>query len=173
MEDGAILYDGGQDPASGDLLKIHFRSNCTCYVYVLGVDATGYVAQIFPDEAENHRNPVRANEPRLIPAAGDDWWALDTFKGVEQVYFLASKERRRDVEQILATMAGMPRTAQAETYRPVAEAVVLPRTRGLVKVKAKPVRVTTGSSSQSFTPTLFSPAESGAEVVVTRWFRHQ
>ncbi len=173
IEDGDTLVDGGDDPASGDLLKVQFRTNCDCFVYVIGVDATGYVAQIYPDPEENHRNPVRSGTSYLVPAGREDWWALDAFKGIEQVYFVASYVQRDDIEATLGSLAGMPRNVDPATYRPVAQPAVVPATRGLVKVKARPVQVPSGNSTVEITPTTFSSQQPGNEVVVTRWFRHE
>ena len=173
VQDGDVLVDGGDTPARGDLLKVHFRTNCNCYVYVIGVDATGYVAQIYPDAEENHSNPVRGGASYLVPAGEQDWWAMDSFKGVEQVYFVASYTQRDDIEEALTNLAGMPRNVDPATYRPVAQAAIVPATRGLVKVKAQPIQVPSGNAEVEFTPTSFSSEQPGAEVVVTRWFRHE
>ena len=173
IEDGEVLRDGGADPASGDLLKVHFSVNCACYVYVIGVDATGYVAQIYPDASEGHQNPVTPGQGYLIPASDEDWWAMDTFKGVEQVFFVASYTQRDDIQQVLTRMADEPRELQTQQYQPVQQAAFVPATRGLVKVKKPAVQVSAGGVSQSITPTMFSSSEATGEVVVTRWFQHQ
>lgn len=173
IDDGAVLFDGGNEPASGDMLKITFQANCACYIYVIGVDATGYVAQIYPEAMEQQASPVRAGETYLLPG-GNDWWALDEYKGVEQIYFLASFTVRDDVETLLREMAGVPRSVRRDSYRPVAEPAVIPVTRGLVKVKGAPITIPTQSGSrQTVTPTLFSAKELSGEVVVTRWFNHE
>ncbi len=173
IEDGEILRDGGSNPASGDLLKVHFTTNCACYVYVIGVDATGYVAQIYPDVEEGHTNPVAPDESFTVPQGPQDWWAMDSFEGVEQVFFIASFTRREDIEQVLDRMANLPRDANPTGYQPVREAVVLPATRGLLKVKTQPVQVQAASGQQSITPTLFSTEDTSGELVVTRWFQHE
>lgn len=173
IEDGEVLRDGGNDPASGDLLKVQFKVNCACHVYVIGVDATGYVAQIYPDAEEGHSNPVAAGRDYLVPEGPEDWWGMDSFKGVEQVFFIASYTRREDIEQVLSRMANQPRNVSLQSYQPVTEAAYAPSTRGLVKVRKDPVSVKTASGTQSFTPTLFASEETTGEVVVTRWFRHE
>ena len=173
IEDGEILRDGGSNPASGDLLKVHFSANCACYVYVIGVDATGYVAQIYPDAEEGHANPVAPDQSFMVPQGPLDWWAMDAFKGVEQVFFVASFTPRDDIEQVLERMANIPRSAQPQDYQPVRKPVTIPVTRGLVKVKTQPVLVQVASGTQSITPTLFSTEETGGELVVTRWFMHE
>jgi len=178
VEDGAVLRDGGREPASGDLLKVHFQTNCECYVYVIGVDATGYVAQIYPDEQAGQQPLVQAGTSYLVPAS-DDWWALDEFKGIEQVFFLASRHARADVEGLLREMAGIERSVAPTNFRSVQAPVVLPPVRGLVKVKARPVSVYPAGASQSgrppqmITPTLFTTSSPTDQIVVSRWFHHE
>ena len=169
IEDGATLVDGGSNPAAGDLLKVHFQANCACYVYIIGVDATGYVATVFPDPDAGHRNPVEPNSAYLVPGAGD-WWGLDEQKGVEQVIFVASRTPRPDLENALATLGGEPRNSM-DNYQSVTQLAV-PATRGLVKVKAQPVQVGSSSTTTSFAPNMFTTNDPVNELMVTRWFYH-
>ena len=169
IEDGATLVDGGSNPAAGDLLKVHFQANCACYVYIIGVDATGYVATVFPDPDAGHRNPVEPNSAYLVPGA-DDWWGLDEQKGVEQVIFVASRTPRPDLENALATLGGEPRNSM-DNYQSVTQLAV-PATRGLVKVKAQPVQVGSSSTTTFFAPNMFTTNDPVNELMVTRWFYH-
>ncbi len=168
IEEGDTLVDGGANPADGDLLKVHFQANCACYVYIIGIDATGYAVSIYPDPSAGHQNPVRANETYLVPG-GDDWWGLDQQKGVEQVIFLASRNRRDDVEGALSAIAQEPRSVTAD-YQPVT-GLGVPNTRGLVKVTAKPTQV--ASAGAPIQPSLFTTEDAVNEIVVTRWFYHR
>lgn len=171
IEDGDTLKDGGSHPAQGDLLKLQFLANCACYVYIVGVDATGYVARIYPDPEEGHSNPVIPGTRYLIPAGREDWWAMDSFTGVEQVFFVASYVPRPDIENVLDELGGAERNVDPDSYRPVNVAAVVPATRGLVKVKADPVPVAGGAAT--ITPSVFTSAEPGNELVITRWFNHR
>lgn len=170
VNEGDTLFDGGADPASGDLLKVHFQANCACYVYIIGIDATGYVASIYPDPDADHANPVQAGESYLLPGEGE-WWALDQQKGVEQVIFVASRSERPDLQSQLSALAGEPR-AVGPDYRPVTE-LALPATRGLVKVKAEPLQLQNRTPSAPVHPSLFTTQNPGDDIVVTRWFYHQ
>ena len=174
IDDGDTLVDGRGDPSRGDLLRIHFQANCTCWVYVIGIDATGYVARIFPDPDSALSNPVTAGANYLMPG-GSQWWALDDHRGVEQIYFVASRERRPDIEAAIEQLAGQPRQLNSGSYQPVSEPAIVPVTRGLVKVAAPaPVGVPMGEGAPAVvTPTIFTNAESATDVVVTRWFRHE
>lgn len=174
IDDGDTLVDGRGEPSRGDLLRVHFQANCACWVYVVGIDATGYVARIFPDPDSALRNPVTPAANYLMP--GDSqWWALDDQRGIEQIYFVASRERRPDIEAAIEQLAAQPRQLNTESYQPVSEPAIVPVTRGLVKVEAPaPVGVPMGEGAPAVvTPTIFTNAESATDVVVTRWFRHE
>ena len=173
IQDGDVLRDGGSDPRAGDVVKFSFRANCACYVYVIGIDATGYVAKVFPEKAAR---PVRANQQYLVPT-GTAWYGLDQRKGVEQVFFVASRRPRADIETSLGQLAQTSRASLSRDYRPVREpAVPDAASRGLVKVQmtAKSTVSSESGQSYSFTPQAFAAAQpQSGEVVVTRWFRHE
>ncbi len=172
IQDGEVLRDGGSDPRKGDVVKFSFRTNCDCYVYVIGVDATGYVARVFPDKAGK---PVRANQQYVVPQ-GTAWYGLDQYKGTEQVFFIASRRPRPDMEKSLQQLAQTPRASLSRNYRAVREAA-LPdaATRGLVKVNMGTKSTVSSESGQpySFTPQAFAAQPGTDDVAVTRWFRHE
>ena len=172
IQDGEVLRDGGSDPRKGDVVKFSFRTNCDCYVYVIGVDATGYVAWVFPEKAGKS---VRTNQQYVVPQ-GTAWYGLDQYKGTEQVFFIASRRPRPDVEKSLQQLAQTPRSSLSRSYRPVREAA-LPdaATRGLVKVNMGTKSTVSSESGQtfSFAPQAFAAQPGTDDVVVTRWFRHE
>lgn len=172
IQDGEVLRDGGSDPRKGDVVKFSFRTNCDCYVYVVGVDATGYVARVFPEKSGK---PVRANQQYVVPQ-GTTWYGLDQYKGTEQVFFIASRRPRADIESSLQQLSRTGRSSLSRNYRPVREAA-LPdaATRGLVKVQMGTKSTVSTESGQpySFTPQAFAAQPGSDDVVVTRWFRHE
>lgn len=172
IQDGDTLRDGGSDPRKGDVVKFSFRANCDCYVYVIGVDATGYVVRIFPERAGK---PVRANQQYVVPQ-GTNWYGLDQYKGTEQVFFIASRQPRQDLEKSLQQLTQTPRSSLSRNYRPVREAALPdPASRGLVKVNMGTKSMVNSESGQpySFTPQAFAAQPGSDDVVVTRWFRHE
>jgi hypothetical protein len=172
IQDGEVLRDGGADPRKGDVVKFSFRTNCDCHVYVIGVDATGYVARVFPEKGGK---PVRANQQHVVPQ-GTAWYGLDQYKGTEQVFFIASRRQRPDIEKSLGQLAKTGRSSLSRDYRPVREAAVPDAaTRGLVKVQMGTKSTVSSESGQpySFTPQAFAAREGADDVVVTRWFRHE
>ena len=173
IRDGEVLRDGGSDPRRGDVVKFSFRANCDCYVYIIGVDATGYVVRVFPEKEGG--KPVRANQQYVVPQ-GTTWYGLDEYKGTEQVFFLASRKPRRDIETTLGQLAKTDRNSLAKNVRPVREAALPdPATRGLVKVQMGTKSTVSSETGQpySFTPQAFAAPAGSDDVVVTRWFRHE
>lgn len=173
VQDGDVLYDGRGDPERGDKIKIFFSADCACHVYVIGIDATGFVAQIFPEAGGSTSSRVAPGAEHLVPG-GTTWWGLDEYRGVEQVYFIASRERRPDIEDLVAQLAGQ-RPSLPASYRPVRQPAIVPTQRGLVQVQsAAPTVVPTEyDSGQQISPTQFQSTVADADLVITRWFRHE
>lgn len=174
LNDGETLYDGGGSSLSvGDRFKVSVRSNQRCYVYILGLDASAYVSTIFPVPKSSLQNPVMADSHYLIPEK-DIWLGLDAIKGVEQIYFFASRTRRSDIEKLLVQMAGTHRDVPSE-YQPVTEAVLLPR-RGYSRRSGagrREVMHTDEGQPVAYRPDLFVSIAGDKDLLVTRWFFHR
>ena len=173
IDDGATLYSDPNDPAAGDKLKISFRANCDCFVYVIAVDGTGFLVPVFPDFESIDPNPVQAHQLYIVPQA-DEWYGLDAYTGIEEIYFVASFTRRPELERSIKRLAAQKRRLRPD-YRPVREAAIVPPTRGLVKVKTgQPATVQAQSGeTHDYTPTSFLATAKGADLVITRWFHHK
>jgi hypothetical protein len=172
IQDGAKLRDGRGDPKAGDTLKISFSLNCDCYAYVVAIDATGYVEQVFPSRDLPYTNPVLPNRQYVVPE-GTVWYGLDDYRGIENVYFVASHERREDLEAVIDQLAAKGRGNPAN-YRSVSKAAVI--TRGLVKTRlAGPTSIQAESGENfRFSPDTFISTVSGKGLaVVTKWFQHE
>jgi len=174
IQDGDTLRGGDGDPKKGDVIKVSFRANCDCYVYVIGADASGFIAQIFPDPASGLSNPVQANRQYVVPE-GTQWYGLDQFRGIEHVFFVASRAPRQDIEGPLTQLAQTPRTAPPQNYRGVREVATTDSMRGLVKVQMGTPSTVQGQSGQryAFTPQAFASQGGADDVVVVRWFNHE
>jgi len=172
INDGDTLYSIPGDPLAGDKIKISFKANADCYVYVVGIDATGYVASIFPDASSNLINPVSPDRNYLVPGEAE-WYGLDDYKGIEEIYFIASYNRRLDLERIIKMLSEQERTVPTN-YQNVQVAAVIPQTRGLVKVKTgSPAKVKSSFGSEhSYKPTTFIANSQNADLTITRWFNH-
>jgi len=173
IDDGATLFSDPNDPAAGDKLKISIRANCDCFVYVIAVDGTGFLVPVFPDFESLDPNPVQAHQLYIVPQA-DEWYGLDAYTGIEEIYFVASFTRRPELERSIKRLAAQKRRVRAD-YRPVREAAIIPSTRGLVKVKtgqSATVQAQSGAT-HDYTPTNFLATVKGADLVITRWFHHK
>lgn len=170
IQDGEILRDGGNNPAAGDKIKLHFRANCDCYLYIINIDATGWVTQILP-EAGQRAMPVAAGQAQIIPS-GDEWWALDAYKGVEQIYFILSRTQRFDLEAALSRMPVTRTDPPSTGYQPVTAPAYL-ATRGMVKVHSSaPASVPTQQGVQTVVSDTFVSDLMTGDLVLTRWFQH-
>ena len=151
-----------------DRFKIMFRPSEECFVYVILIDGTGFVQPLFPDPDGSAR--VSGQAQRFLPEGDLDLaYAVDEHPGVETIYFLASRQRRPDIEQHMAAFAKLERKPLVEPLQ-VAEPLVVQRgsrlsDRGQAKVRTR-------SGDATFDTAKFL-SESGVDVVVTRWFEHR
>ena len=173
IEDGEILYSDPSNPLLGDKIKISLASRCDCYVYIIGIDSTGFVVPIYPDYLSIHSAKMQADSSFVVPA-GTEWYGLDSFEGYEEIYFIVSKTQRYQLEKISRKFAGQTRTKNKKftTYQ---TAAILPRTRGLVKINTQHLQTAKTPSGKEFrfTPNTFLSTIEGQDLILTRWFYHQ
>jgi hypothetical protein len=170
IADGDVLRDGRGQPQAGDRFRIVFRPGQECFVYILGVDATGWVTPIFPGPHSRHANPVPKDLECLLPDPAYAY-SLNTYRGIEHVYFIASAAARPDLESLLTAFSGEEQPPPAAEDRVSETAVV---SRGIDKTNlGVDILVETALGSQKVTPTAFLSSEAGNDLVITRWFRHE
>ena len=172
IEDGFVLRDGREDQLQGDRFRLVFRANQECFVYVVGIDATGWVTPLFPAWHTSHKNPTEPAVEYQLPDA-EYAFSLNEYRGVEHIYFIASHERRTDIEEIFATFEGQGQTQPppAAADRVVEEAVV---SRGIdTTAEGQDIVVETSGVEFLLTPTTFLSKVSDNDLVITRWFRHE
>ncbi|HEX9793293.1 MAG TPA: DUF4384 domain-containing protein [Planctomycetota bacterium] len=172
IPNGTTLHDGGGDPNAGDNLKFSFEAGAPCYIYVISVDGSGWAQPIFPSPSSPGTNPVAAHRQFTIPE-GNEWFFLDQYRGVETVYFMASYVPRKDIEDMMADLAGRTRPALSRGVARVGEAAVVERGIGGTRAgKAASVAASDGSI-HAFNPTSFFSEQGRGDMVITRWFRHE
>ena len=170
MEDGAILRDGKGVPEAGDRFRIAFRAGQECFVYILGVDATGWVTPIFPSMHSEHSNPVEGGREYLLPDPALAY-TLNTHRGIEHIYFMTSEEVRPDLESILAEFEGKTQPPPAGDER-VSETAVI--SRGFeAETRGRDIPLPADSGTRAVTPSAFLSSEAGNDLVITRWFHHE
>jgi len=162
--------------ADGDILtkndnyKAMFRCNMQCYMYIIQLDSTGKMDPVFPSSYFAWGNPVEPHTVFSLPPE-NKWFYLDENNGVETIYFVASRSRRLDLEQLFSKFEEVNRSLVQESPVSLDSAVVI--TRGIEGVREggkQTVHFQDGSQGQ-FASTLFSSIQ--ADFVVTRWFYHQ
>ena len=172
IKDGDLLRDGRGNPQAGDKFRIMFRPNSKAYVYVIAVDGSGWAQGIFPSPTSPFANPVEPEEQYVIPEASN-WFSLDQFKGIETIFFIASHEPRKDIEDIFKGIMGKERPASASPQQ-VTKAAIVPNGYAGSQPSQTPFGLALMSGGQQeIMPTSFLAKTAGEDLRITRWFRHQ
>jgi hypothetical protein len=176
IKDGDILKDGRGDAQAGDKFRIMFRANTDCYVYIIAIDGSAWAQGVFPSLTSPFANPVKKGQQYIIPE-NNNWLSLDQFKGIETIFFVASPEKRQDIEDILATIAGKERHPK-ETPQQVTQAPIIPTGFHRSQMSTTPFIIGQQSPSpqgqdQGLIPTTYFTQKAGEALRVTRWFRHE
>jgi hypothetical protein len=171
MRDGDVLtHRGSLDDA--DRFKIFFRPSETAFVYVVLVDATGWVQVLHPSDGVGVATPAESG--RFLPEGELDLaFAVDGHTGIETIYFVAARERRSDLERVLAGFVGRtrpePRTDLGVTELGDDLVTIGVRARSADATAA----VTTATRDVVRFDTEAFASVAGKDLVVTRWFRHR
>jgi Domain of unknown function (DUF4384) len=172
IKDGDALKDGRGNAAAGDKFRIMFRPNTDGYVYVIAIDGSGWAQGIFPPPTSPLANPVKAGEQYVLPE-GNNWFSLDQYKGIETIFFVASQEKRQDIEEILQSITGRERPA-SESPQQVTKVAMVPYGVGGARPSANPFNLSGGSGQdQTIIPTSYLAQKAGQDLRLTRWFRHE
>ncbi len=172
INDGDILKDGRGDVKAGDKFRIMFRPHTDGYVYVVAIDGSGWAQGIFPPPTSPLANPVKTGEQYVLPE-GNNWFSLDQFKGIETIFFIASQEKRPDLEEILQSITGRERPATATPHQ-VTKVAMVPYGVGSARPSAQGFNLSAGSGpDQTIMPTSYFAKAAGEDLRLTRWFRHE
>ena len=172
IRDGDILRDGRGDPQAGDKFRIMFRAKTQCYVYVIAIDGSAWAQGVFPPPGNAFANPVKPGQQVVLPE-GPNWFSLDQYQGIETIFFVASQERRPDLEKILTKISGRERHP-SEKPAAVTEPAIIPRGFSGAKASRSPFDIQTSQGQkQELIPTTFLVQTAGEALRVTRWFHHQ
>ncbi|MDH5585624.1 MAG: DUF4384 domain-containing protein, partial [Nitrospirota bacterium] len=176
IKDGDVLKDGRGNAQAGDKFRIMFRANSDCYVYVIAIDGSAWAQGLFPSLTSPFANPVKKGQQYIIPES-NNWLSLDQFKGIETLFFVASPDKRQDIEDILASIAGRERHPKA-TPQQVTEAPIIPAGFHRSQTGATPFIIGQGlpkapGQDQGLIPTTYFTQKAGEALRITRWFRHE
>jgi hypothetical protein len=172
INDGDVLKDGRGNAKAGDKFRIMFRPHTNGYVYVVAIDGSGWAQGIFPPPTSPLANPVKAGQEYTLPE-GNNWFSLDQYKGIETIFFVASQEKRADLEEILQSITGRERLA-TENPQQVTKVAMVPYGVGGARQSAKPFSLSGRSGQdQTIMPTSYFAKAAGEDLRLTRWFRHE
>jgi len=172
INDGDVLKDGRGNAKAGDKFRIMFRPQTDGYVYVVAIDGSGWAQGIFPPPTSPLANPVKAGQEYTLPE-GNNWFSLDQYKGIETIFFVASQEKRADLEEILQSITGRERPA-TENPQQVTKVAMVPYGVGGARPSAQPFSLSGGSGQdQTIMPTSYFSKTAGEDLRLTRWFRHE
>jgi hypothetical protein len=165
----AMSVKNGDRLTRDDNYKVQYICNMECYVYIAQLDAIGKLVPIIPSEFVGWGNPMTPNRVYSVPE-GNKWFFLDENKGMEQIFFIVSRTRRPDIEQLFRKISAENKTLKQQA--PITINEPLYASRGLAGVReGRQQEVTFQNGSQGrYDSTLFESMQ--ADFVVTRWFYH-
>ena len=85
---------------SDDPYYLTINASDRCYVYILKVNSAQSIDQLFPSKNVPTPNPIPPGALRIPD--GNEWLHLDSQKGAEMIYLVASRWRNDEVEEQLA-----------------------------------------------------------------------
>jgi hypothetical protein len=105
--------------AQGDLFKINIQPVKDAFLYLFLHDASGDLQLLFPDRFEQFESRSYKGKQFFIPV-GENWFTLDSAKGTERFYLLASSKRLSSLESL--TIAYQSAAQARSTNAPAADA---------------------------------------------------
>jgi len=172
IQDGDVLRDGQGNAQAGDKFRIMFRPHTDGYVYVIAIDGSGWAQGIFPPPTSPLANPVKAGEQYVLPE-GNNWFSLDQYKGIETIFFVASQEKRKDIEEILQSITGRERPATENPHQ-VTKVAMVPYGVGGARPGTQGFNLAFGTGQdQTVMPTSYFAKTASQDLRLTRWFRHE
>ena len=173
-----IEIEDGDSVQQEELVKFLVRSKAPVYLYIIGVDATGYVQALFPNDDEDfsvsHSNPIQANVLYNFPD-GSEWFELDEYKGIQTLYFVAAYEQQPKIEKALAKLATYGRPELPKDVETMSEPDVVERGFARKRQSRQSAEVTTQDNRRhDVQPVKFlADMDAGVGMVITRYFLHE
>ncbi len=91
--DGATLR-------TGDGYRLYIEPSLPCYIYVFQMDSGGGLKRLYPFSTSDERDPPEPVQNAFWIPARNRWLQLDNVRGVEEIYVVATRVRREDVEDM-------------------------------------------------------------------------
>ena len=104
---------------------------------------------------------------------GENWFRLDQFRGIEDLFFVASPNQRQDIEGILQSITGRERSATT-TLQQVIKVSRIPYGVGCIRPGTKTFGLSSGSGQDpTILLTSYFEQKADQDLRLTRWFRHE
>ncbi|HOX38584.1 MAG TPA: DUF4384 domain-containing protein [Candidatus Brocadiia bacterium] len=101
LMDGQVVHDRNLNQQAADKYRIIIETEADTFLYVTQMDSTGKIDVIFPNPVlSDVRNPITSGSSLRIPD-GEQGFTLDTNRGIEKVYFIASPKAVPELEALL------------------------------------------------------------------------
>jgi hypothetical protein len=101
------LVKEGDTLFADDYCRIHFELDQDAYAYILYLDSSGSLQQLYPDPTKAVPQKVKANTQYTIPTGEDKWFQLDENPGKETVFIVASDKPVRDLQSFDSSIQGL------------------------------------------------------------------
>jgi hypothetical protein len=95
---------------SGDRIKFLLEPVSEAYFYLFHLDPHGRLSLLFPPDLK--KSPAPAGQAVYVPR-GSLWYELDAASGAEKFFFLASKERLAQLEELAARHVALKEHGEA------------------------------------------------------------
>ena len=113
--EGVMVPEGGT-LHSKDNIKVFFRTNEDCYVYILSFGSSGVADRLFPNAQVNLSNRIQGHVEYYVPP-GEDWFWLDENTGTETMFVVASYKPLSDIDKLLVEMDNAGKQQQVADSR--------------------------------------------------------
>ncbi|MDH4129383.1 MAG: DUF4384 domain-containing protein [Spirochaetota bacterium] len=94
----------GSTVNSGDRFMINIKNSAVSYLYILNIDATKTIYNVFPNKSVAKANPLWGNDPLSLPVSSGKesaMYAFDNNAGKEVYYVFVSKTKLESIEKIV------------------------------------------------------------------------
>ena len=132
--------------APGELFKIHVQPLHDAFIYLFLLDASGNLQVLFPLDFSLLDSPTYENTGYFIPD-GDHWFTLDSTRGTERFYLMASSERLRALESLVLSYNKAAAASQGAARQAVLDEIASVRRKHsqLTVAAEKPVTIAGGT----------------------------
>ena len=130
----------------GELFKIHIQPLQNAFVYLFLYDASDDLQLLFPQSFGLLDSTTYANKRYFIPE-GDNWFTLDSNRGTERFYLIASAERLRPLELLVTSYTRAAASSKSAAKQAVLDEIARIRREHsqLTVIAEKPVTIAGGT----------------------------